>query len=101
MATPLSREDGYEQNAYIERYLMDSFHKIATTHPLKAYIPSKWPTNDVISTLVDQSSGQFIFAATVVKYIVSSNRHQPTRRLEIILGMQPSRNDRLFAELDA
>ena len=64
------------------------------------YIPSTWPTNDVLSTLVRESSGQFIFAATVVKYI-SSNRHQPMRRLEIILDMQPSRNDRPFAELDA
>ena len=78
---------------------MDSFHEIATTHPSKMYIPSRWPTKDVLSTLVRKSSGQFIFAATVVKHI-SSNRHQPTRRLEIILGMQPSRNDRPFAELD-
>ena len=79
---------------------MNSFRKIATTHLLKAYIPSAWPTINVISTLVRKSSGQFIFAATVVKYI-SSDRHQPTRRLEIILGIQPSQNDRPFAELDA
>ena len=99
MATCLSLEDGYERNADIERYLRDSFHKIARTHPLKEYIPSTWPTDNVLSTLVDKSSGQFIFAATVVKYI-SSNRHLPTRRLEIILGMQPSPNDRPFTELD-
>jgi hypothetical protein len=100
MATRLSLDDGYEQNADIERYLIDSFHKISMTHPLKAYIPTTWPTHAVISTLVHKSSGQFIYAATVIKYI-SSNRHQPTRRLEIILGMQPPRNDRPFAELDA
>ena len=99
MMTRLSLEDGYEQNADIERYLIDSFHKISTTHPLKEYIPRKWPTYKVLSDLVKKSSGQFIYAATVVKY-VSSNRHSPTRRLEIILGMQPARNDVPFAELD-
>jgi hypothetical protein len=35
MATHLSLNDGYKQNADIERYLMDSFHKISTTHPSK------------------------------------------------------------------
>ena len=39
-------------------------------------------------------------AATVVKYL-SSNRHQPTRRLEVVLGIQPAQNERPFAELDA
>ena len=99
MATGLSLEDGYEQNADIERYLTDSFHTISTTHPLKEYIPREWPTHKVLSILVEKSSGQFVYAATVVKY-VSSNRHQPTRRLEIVLGMQPARNDVPFAELD-
>ena len=99
MVTSLSLEDGYEQNADIERYLIDSFHKISTTHPLKEYIPREWPTYKVLSDLVKKSSGQFIYAATVVKYI-SSNRHQPTRRLEIVLGTQPARNDMPFAELD-
>jgi hypothetical protein len=100
MATRLSLDDGYEKHADIERYLTDSFYKISTTHPLKAYIPTTWPTDAVISTLVQKSSGQFIYAATVVKYI-SSGRDQPTRRLEIILGMRPHRNDQPFAELDA
>src|SRR5277367_4550667 len=100
MATCLSLDDGYQQNADIERYLMDSFHNISTTHPLKAYIPSAWPSYTVISALIQKSSGQFIYAATVIKYI-SSHRHPPTRRLEIVLGMQPPRNDQPFAELDS
>ena len=99
MVTRLSLEDGYEQNADIERYLTDSFHKISTTHPVKEYISREWPTYKVLSDLVKKSSGQFIYAATVVKY-VSSHRHHPTRRLEIVLGMQPARNDVPFAELD-
>lgn len=100
MATRLSLEDGCEQNADIERYLIHSFHEISTTHPLKDYIPPEWPTQEVLSILIKKSSGQFIYAATVIKYI-SSNRHHPMRRLEIVLGMQPPRNDVPFAELDA
>ena len=100
VATRLSLEDGYEQDADIELYLVDSFEKISTTHPLKEHIPPAWPAHEVLSILVEKSSGQFIYAATVVKYI-SSNRHQPVRRLEIVLGMQPPRNDLPFAELDA
>ena len=100
LATRLSLDDGYQGDADIELYLVDSFEKISTTHPLKEHIPPAWPTYEVLSTLVKKSSGQFIYAATVVKYI-SSNRHQPMRRLEIILGMQPARNDLPFAELDA
>jgi hypothetical protein len=100
MVTRLSLDDGYEQNADIERYVMDSFHKISTTHPLKEYIPPEWSAHNVLSTLVKKSSRQLIYAATIIKYI-SSNRHQPTRRLEIVLGMQLPRNDRPFAELDA
>ena len=99
-ATGLSLEDGYEQDADIKRYLRDSFQEIARTHPLKVYIPSTWPTNDVLSTLVRKSSGQFIFTAMVVNYM-SSSWHLLTHHLEIILGMRPSRNDRPFAELDA
>ena len=100
LATRFSLEDGYERDADIERYLVDSFERISTTHPLKEYIPPAWPTHEVLSILVKKSSGQFIYAATVVKYI-SSNRHQPVRRLEIVLGMQPPRSDLPFAELDA
>ena len=100
VATRFSLEDGYERDANIEQYLMDSFEKISMTHPLKEYIPPAWPMHEVLSTLVKKSCGQFIYAATVVKYI-SSNRHQPVRRLEIILGTQSPRNDLPFAELDA
>ena len=100
MASHLSLDHGYQRDTDIERYLVDSFDKISLTHPLNKYIPPAWPTQDVLSTLVEKSSGQFIYAATVVKYI-SSYRHQPVRRLEIVLGTQPARNDLPFAELDA
>ena len=60
-----------------------------------------WPSNEHIRTLVLKSSGQFIYAATSVKYI-SSRRHRPTRRLDVVIGVvPPGPSDLPFAELDA
>ena len=49
--------------------------------------------------LVCQSSGQFIYAATVVRFL-ESNRHQPTAGLKMVLGISPSGNANPCAELD-
>jgi hypothetical protein len=49
--------------------------------------------------MVNNSSGQFIYASTVVKF-VSSRRHRPDHRLEMILGLRPRGKDLPFAELD-
>ena len=71
MATRLSLDDRYEQDADIERYLIDSFHKIFTTHPLKAYIPSAWPSQEVLFTLIKRSSGQFIYHKYLTTVVAS------------------------------
>ena len=69
-------------------------------HRLRAYIPPEWPLPNVLQQLVQKSSGQFIYASTVIHY-VSSTRHKPTDRLDIILGIRPPQRDLPFAELDA
>ncbi|PPQ83803.1 hypothetical protein CVT25_001019, partial [Psilocybe cyanescens] len=43
---------------------------------------------------------QFIYAATVIRY-VSSPRHNPLYRLEVIQGLLPVKDDRPYAQLDA
>jgi len=57
----------------------------------------RYPT---IETLVDKSSGQFIYASTIVNF-VSSHRHRPDHHLEIIFDLRPRGQDLPFAELDA
>ncbi|KAF8968567.1 hypothetical protein BDZ97DRAFT_1916010 [Flammula alnicola] len=52
-----------------------------------------------MKTLVEKSSGHFIYASVVVKY-VKSPRHRPADRLEVILGLRPALTDMPFAELD-
>jgi hypothetical protein len=98
----LALDDHYEPEEDIHIYLEDSFEQIKSTHPRKDFIPKLWPSADQIDELVYKASGQFIYAATVVKYIASV-QHSPIDRLEVILGLHPPHNDRdrPFAELDA
>ena len=84
----------------IRRFLQDKFHEIRLTHPIQSDFSSSWPSSEDIETLVDKSSGQFIYASTVVKF-VSSPRHRPDHRLEIVLDLRPKGKDLPFAELDA
>jgi hypothetical protein len=95
----LALDDSFFPDADIECFLRDSFEEIRRNHPMNAFIPMTWPNNWDIQVLVEKSSGQFIYAATVIRY-VSSFRHRPTDRLEVILGIRPPRNDTPFAELD-
>ncbi|KDR74792.1 hypothetical protein GALMADRAFT_249682 [Galerina marginata CBS 339.88] len=93
-------DDNYLPSEDILRFLRDKFSEIEDFHPFRAQIPPAWPPEDALQILVDKSSGQFIYASTVVKF-VKSTRHRPPQRLEIILGIRPVQHERPFAELDA
>jgi len=96
----LALDDSYLPYEDIQLFLTDKFQEIRSTHRLRAYIPLEWPHSDVLEQLVRKSSGQFIYASTVVRH-VSSIRHKPVDRLDIILGLSPPQRDLPFAELDA
>ncbi|KDR70110.1 hypothetical protein GALMADRAFT_887001 [Galerina marginata CBS 339.88] len=95
----IALDDTYRSEADIRIYLEGSFSEIKKTHLQKGLIPRTWPEADDISLLVDKSSGQFIYATTVIRYI-SSSRYKPMISLEIILGLRPARGGAPFAELD-
>ena len=100
--TTLALDDTYKPDVDIRRFLTDKFRQIKDTHRMSGYLDPSWPSVDVLETLVKKSSGQFIYASTVVKY-VSSIRHQPADRLNVVLGIRPPRHAREmpFDELDA
>lgn len=93
-------DDTYKPLDDIRTYLQDSFETIRTGHPYKSRIPVVWPTNDTVERLVKKSSGQFIYAATVIRY-VQSIRHLPHHRLETTMNLRPAQGDLPFAQLDA
>jgi hypothetical protein len=100
MTTRIALDESYLPDEDIRLFLTDKFQEIKSAHRLSAYIPPEWPLPDVLDQLVRKSSGQFIYASTVIHY-TSSIRHKPTDRLDIILGIRPPQRDLPFAELDA
>jgi hypothetical protein len=99
VTTCIALDESYFPDEDIELFLTDKFQEIKATHRLHNYIPPQWPLPDVLNQLVQKASGQFIYASTVIHF-VSSIRHKPTDRLDIVLGIRPPQRDLPFAELD-
>ncbi|KAF8810394.1 hypothetical protein BYT27DRAFT_7186617 [Phlegmacium glaucopus] len=93
-------DDSYEPDADIKAFLLSRFAEIKENHPLAVYIPQSWPSAEIIDRLVRKSSGQFIYASTVMKYLDSPN-HRPMKRLDVIIGLIPVDGDMPYKELDA
>ncbi|KAJ6490009.1 hypothetical protein C8R45DRAFT_201495 [Mycena sanguinolenta] len=80
------------------KYLSDEFSRIHHEHSTMADVPLPWPSRRVLETLVDKSSGHFIYAATIIKFIDDKN-YRPMQRLAIVLdGNQASES--IFGGLD-
>jgi len=93
-------DDYYAASEDIEIYLRDHFNAIRQGHIFNHLLPDSWPTEDHIYELVSKSSGQFIYASTVIQYIESLD-DMPHQRLEVILGLRPPHGDLPFVQLDA
>lgn len=61
-----------------------------------------WPTERIVDKLTDNSSGQFVYVATVIKF-ASNRRASPFVRIEQVLAWEPGVEQRKnpFATLDA
>ncbi|RXW11773.1 hypothetical protein EST38_g14082 [Candolleomyces aberdarensis] len=80
--------DKYDATADIRHYLWRRLKDIGgRSHDLRAQ-SCLWPTNEDIEQLVAAASGQFVYAATVVKY-VSERRGSPVDRLKKIIDWTP------------
>jgi len=81
----------------IEVYLRKKFTEVFSLHP---EVPPDWPGSDIISQLADNASGHFIYATTVVAYIIT-RYHSPNERLRVIRGLlQAPPDDTPFSQLD-
>ncbi|KAF8956881.1 hypothetical protein BDZ97DRAFT_144265 [Flammula alnicola] len=96
----LPLDDTYLADEDIRRFLDDKFTEIKNSHPFKDLIDPSWPPAEAIQNIIEKSSGQFIYASVVIGFVTSS-RHHPTQRLEVIRGIRPPRLDTPFAQLDA
>jgi NACHT domain len=62
-------------------YLTDRLSVIARAFGLRS-----WPSSEALAVLVEQSSGLFIFAATVANFIEDQNASDPDEQLKICLS---------------
>lgn len=90
----------YDPDEDIKTFLHSKFDDIKRLHSLAPLLPASWPSARDVEYLVHKSSGQFIYASTVTKFI-ESPRGRPTKRLDIILKLSSPGNSTPFADLDA
>jgi len=100
LTTRLVLDDKYHPDDDIRRFLQSKFWGIKHRHPSCGHLPSSWPSDEGVKRLVQKSSGQFIYASTVIKFI-DSHRHWPPDRLDIIFGISPGGKTTPFAEMDS
>ncbi|KAF8185991.1 hypothetical protein BJ912DRAFT_800986, partial [Pholiota molesta] len=63
-------DDDFKPDKDIKLYLDDAFKEIHTQHSrLGNPLSSAWPTKYDVDFLVSKASGQFIFAATVERFV--------------------------------
>ncbi|RXW22440.1 hypothetical protein EST38_g3414 [Candolleomyces aberdarensis] len=101
LAYHIQLSDQYDATADIRRYLWRRLHDLGlrSSDP-RAQSPG-WFTQEHIEQFVVAASGQFIYAATVIRYL-SERRSSPMDKLKIVLTWTPvnSQSARPFEQLD-
>jgi hypothetical protein len=85
----------------VRAYLCDEFSRIHREHfTTMQHIPTPWPAPEVLEKLVRNSSGYFVYAATVIKF-VDDEYSWPSKQLDIVVqNLIPHDSESPFATLD-
>ncbi|KAJ3519531.1 hypothetical protein NMY22_g13155 [Coprinellus aureogranulatus] len=89
-------DEKYEPQADIELFLRARFETIGRDHGL----PDQWYREDIPRYLAEEASGQFIYAATIIRY-VQDGKDTPHEQLKRVLNWKGAKGSRPFAALDA
>ena len=82
----------------IVTYLKTEFSRIREEHCIRIR-ETPWPPEDAIQSLAERASEQFVYAATIIKFL--DDRHlQPQERLDVVLGILPHGTFSPFAKID-
>ena len=79
----------------IRVFLQDGFAKICAENSILSHVEQPWPSEGIIDLLVQRSSGHFIYAATVLKF-VGADFCSPTKQLALVLKPDST----AFSDLD-
>ncbi|KAF5323731.1 hypothetical protein D9619_012972 [Psilocybe cf. subviscida] len=93
-------DEDYRPSDDIRLFIVAELARIKNTHHLGHALGAHWPSKNSIKSIVDKSSGQFIYAATVLRFIAHSSA-SPAHSLDRVLGLRPVTKSSPFAQLDA
>lgn len=96
-AVEIFLDDKYSPDDDIRLYLKSNFARLCREY---GYDPSSWPREKDIQKLVTDASGQFIYAATVIRFIDTA-WPLPKDQLNIVLRLRPPAGASPFRALDA
>jgi len=86
---PILLKDDFETREELLQHLRTGFEDICKRKPDLMYsVQEPWPSEDDLRTLAYRASGQFLYAATVLRFVGSDDTH-PVRQLQLILTRQP------------
>ena len=88
-------DETFDPGRDIKVFLQDGFAKICAKNSILSHVEQPWPKEGIIDLLVQRSSGQFIYAATVLKF-VDTEFCNPTKQLALVL--KP--DSKAFSDLD-
>ncbi|KAJ8093522.1 hypothetical protein PM082_020380 [Marasmius tenuissimus] len=93
-------DDKFLPDKDIKRYYLHEFQLIRTDPKYaRVHFPDPWPSPEDLECLVEKSSGQFVYAATTVRFIKLA---YPIRQLRIVLDYTPenSSSEASFSTID-
>ncbi|KAF5324142.1 hypothetical protein D9619_011137 [Psilocybe cf. subviscida] len=97
---PLYLDDQYSPKTDIRLFVNAQFEQVRQTHPLANMRDATWPSVEDVDYIVEKSSGQFIYAATVMRFISNSSA-SPMVSLERVHSAARLATKSPFSHLDA
>ena len=97
LALNIFLDDRYHPDSDIRLFLEAMLSDIRRRFKL----PSTWASRDIVDLLVKEASGQFIYAATVIRFLDNSRQGPPQKQLSRLLEWRRLDNAQPFAPLDA
>ena len=94
-------DETFDPGRDIRVFLKDGFVKICAKNSIPSDVEQPWPEEGIIDLLVQRSSGQFIYAATVLKF-VGADFCSPRKQLALVLIPDPtalSDLDQLYTQI--
>ncbi|KAJ7060282.1 hypothetical protein C8F01DRAFT_988577, partial [Mycena amicta] len=84
LAVVLQSTDIEKSFSDVEMFLVAEFDCIHCTHWATKNVPRPWPLASIGKRLIENSSGYFVYAATVIRFLDDDNSHQDDQ-LELVI----------------